>query len=201
MVIHPNHLSPEIINRATGKHGEPSLATHRAQPHPGQLRYQYRKTCGSRRCIILLDNQYSPAEHCPCLTMYTPCRSYTIRLSVPALCAAYDTLLFFLRARVLRASPRGLCGTRFFSNDWSGLAGMSTEASGCTASLCTPEKLVSPDVPAVSSRYCTAIAAVPFGTELILSPTELYSLFELRNTGPYRLLVWVLCQAVIPSAE
>ena len=111
----------------------------------------------------------------------------------------HTILYFYFCARESRELAReGSAARDVFSNDWSGLAGMSTEASGYTASLCTPEKLVSPDVPAVPSWYCTAIATVPFGTVLILSPTELYSLFELRNTGPYRLLVRVLCQAVIP---
>ena len=87
--------------------------THRAQPHSRQLRYQDRKTCGSRRPVILLDNQYSSAEHCPCLVFVEDTLSvYLYKHSV-----RHTISFYFLRARISRASPRGLCGTRVSSND------------------------------------------------------------------------------------
>ena len=64
---------------------------------------------------------------------------------------------------------------------FEGLAGPSTEALGCTASLCAPEKLVSPDVPAVPSRYCTPLPTVSFSTVLILSPREIMLVSTLNS--------------------
>ena len=102
------------IRPSTGKHGEPSLATHRAQPHPRQLRYQYRKSCGSRRPVIHWTISTVPQN---------------ITLFHPSICTStlYSIRYFFYFSR---ASPRGLCGTRVFEQRvrWT-RQGTSTEAS------------------------------------------------------------------------
>ena len=80
-----------------------------------------------------------------------------------------------------------------------GSPGTSTEALGCTASLCAPEKLVSPDVPAVPSRHCTALPTVSFGTVLILFPREIMLISTLNSAA--RALVVVVVVGVVSHIQ
>ena len=54
---------------------------------------------------------------------------------------------------------------------------------GLHSFLVRAEKLVSPDVPAVPSRYCTTLPTVFFGTVLILSPREIMLVIDRSNSA------------------
>ena len=53
------------IRSYTGTQGGLSPAIHRKEPHPVQPRYQYHKTCGSRRAIVHWTIRTVPQERCP----------------------------------------------------------------------------------------------------------------------------------------
>ena len=107
MVIHPNHLSPKTINQTIHRKVRRAIASHSsrtASPEAAQVSISQNVWLSSLRNT--LDNQYSSAEHCPFLSVYL--YEHSVRHTI---------FFYFSRARISRASPRGLCGTRVSSND------------------------------------------------------------------------------------
>ena len=106
------HQSPSI-RPSTGKHGELSLATHRAQPHPRQPRYQLQNVWLSPlRNTIVHNNtvlQNTVFYHYVCKAVTLPIHLYKHYVLY--------TIYFFSRARISRASPQEICATRASSND------------------------------------------------------------------------------------
>ena len=133
----PSQLSSEKFDRTQArKEGsrQPSIETSLIWLGPG---INYRKTCGSRRAIILLDNWYSPQSVAPVLTLYTTCRSYAILFICTSILFGIAVFLFlFLRARISRAGSRGSCSARDSEHcsRWTH-KDTSTWTAGCTAIL------------------------------------------------------------------
>ena len=88
------HQSPSI-RPSTGKHGELSLATHRAQPHPRQPRYQLQN--------VWLSPLRNTIVHNNTVLQNTVFYHYVCK-AVQALCTVYD--FFFFRARESRELAR-----------------------------------------------------------------------------------------------
>ena len=137
------HQSPSI-RPSTGKRGELSLATHRAQPHPRQPRYQLQNVWLSplRNTIVhnstVLQNTGFYHYVCKAVTLSSQCHLYKHYV----LHTWYD--FFFFRARESRELARKRSAPRELQ---------------ATTELRYPSGR-----PAISSRYCTATVAVPFST-------------------------------------
>ena len=127
------------IRPSTGKHGELSLATHRAQPHPRQPRYQLQNVWLSplRNTIVhnstVLQNTVFYHYVCKAVTLSSHLYKHYV----------LHTIIFF-RARESRELARKRSAPRELQ---------------ATTELRYPSGR-----PAISSRYRTATVAVPFGT-------------------------------------
>ena len=131
------HQSPSI-RPSTGKHGELSLATHRAQPHPRQPRYQLQNVWLSplRNTIVhnstVLQNAVFYHYVCKAVTLSSHLYQHYV----------LHTIYLFFRARESRELARKRSAPRELQ---------------ATTELRYPSGR-----PAISSRYRTATVAVPF---------------------------------------
>ena len=148
------HQRPSI-RPSTGKHGELSLATHRAQPHPRQPRYQLQNVWLSplRHTIVhnstVLQNTvfYHYVSKAVTLSSHLY-KHYVLRM-----------IYLFFRARESRELARKRSAPRELQ--------------------ATTELRYSSGRPAVSSRYRTATVAVPFDlvarTATVAVPFDLFA--------------------------
>ena len=129
------HQSPSI-RPSTGKHGELSLATHRAQPHPRQPRYQLQNVWLSPLRNTIVHNSTVLQNT---VFYHYVCKAVTLSSHLYKLCTIYD--LFIFRARESRELARKRSAPRELQ---------------ATTELRYPSGR-----PAISSRYRTATVAVP----------------------------------------